>query len=190
MNIGFWLKEGFFHILDIDGFDHILFLTATLGFFLFQHWKKVIYKLSIFTLGHTISLIWVGFNGPLFSILWIEVLILLTIFFTGLIKILEVNEPHKILNYGAILVFGLIHGMGFAKQWVSIFPFTEIGVGSALFLFNVGIELAQIICAMVFLALNMFLFRLKLKPSNISKFWGFLALLTSMSLLFQIFKIS
>ena len=190
MNIGFWLKEGFFHILDIEGFDHILFLAATLGFFLFQHWKKVIYKLSIFTLGHTISLIWVGLNGPLLSSQWVEVLILLTIFLTGLVKIIEVNEPNKILDYSAILVFGLIHGMGFAKQWVSIFPFTEIGVGSALFFFNVGIELAQIICAFVFLGLNMFLFRLKIKPSHISSAWGLFALLTSLSLLFQIFKIS
>lgn len=190
MNIEFWIKQGFFHIIDIAGFDHMLFVAATLGFFLLKQWKDVLYKLSLFTLGHSISLIYVALNGPLMSSIWVEVLILLTILITGLLKTVERQEMHKLISYSAILFFGLIHGMGFAKQWISIFPFTEIGVGYALFFFNVGIEIGQLLLAVILLLVNLALVKTKISDTQINVAWGLAAVAVSIILLFQILDFS
>jgi len=186
MNIEFWIKQGFFHIIDIAGFDHMLFVAATLGFFTLKQWKGVLYKLSLFTLGHSISLIYVALNGPLMPSIWVEVLILLTIFITGLLKTIERQETHKLISYSAILIFGLIHGMGFAKQLISIFPFTENGIGYALFFFNVGIEIGQLLFAVLLLFVNLALVKVKITSNQINIAWGLASVVVSILLLFQI----
>ena len=186
MNIEFWIKQGFFHIVDIAGFDHMLFVAATLGFFLLKHWKVALYKLSLFTLGHSISLIYVALNGPLMSSTWVEILILLTILITGLLKTIERRKARKLFIYIAILIFGLIHGMGFAKQWISIFPVTEFGVGYALFFFNVGIEIGQLLFAVMLLLVNIVLVKIKVTRYQINVAWGMTSVLVSVLLLFQI----
>lgn len=190
MNIEFWIKQGFFHIIDIAGFDHMLFVAATLGFFVLRQWKEVIYKLSFFTLGHSISLVYVALKGPLLPSTWVEVLILITIFMTGLSKIIERQETHKLISYSTILFFGLIHGMGFAIQWISIFPITEIGVGYALFFFNVGIEIGQLLFAVLLLMVNLALAKTKITNNQINVAWGLTAVAISIILLFQILDFS
>ena len=52
-----FLELGLYHILNIDSYDHILFLALIAVPFLFKDWKRLLILISIFTLGHTLSLL-------------------------------------------------------------------------------------------------------------------------------------
>ena len=52
----FYFKLGFDHVLDPGGLDHFYFLIALTLPFMFREWKKLLIWVSIFTLGHTLSL--------------------------------------------------------------------------------------------------------------------------------------
>ena len=51
-----YLELGLNHVLDFQGYDHILFLLALLVVFSFKQLRQVIYLVSLFTLGHTLTL--------------------------------------------------------------------------------------------------------------------------------------
>ena len=55
----FWLyfKLGLHHVLDINGYDHVLFLIALMVPYAFKDWKRVLLLVTLFTVGHTLSLI-------------------------------------------------------------------------------------------------------------------------------------
>ena len=54
----FWFNVtyGLNHVLDINGYDHILFLMVLAVPYTFKEWKSVVISVSLFTLGHTVSL--------------------------------------------------------------------------------------------------------------------------------------
>ena len=51
----FWLyfKVGINHVLDINAYDHVLFLIALMIPYAFKDWKRVLLLVSLFTIGHT-----------------------------------------------------------------------------------------------------------------------------------------
>ena len=55
----FWLyfTIGFRHVLDLNGYDHVLFLIALAVPYAFKDWKNVLLLVTLFTIGHTMSLI-------------------------------------------------------------------------------------------------------------------------------------
>jgi len=55
----FWfnVKYGINHVLDINAYDHVLFLVVLTVPYLFKDWKRVLLLVSLFTLGHTLSLV-------------------------------------------------------------------------------------------------------------------------------------
>ena len=61
-NIWFNIELGINHVLDPNAYDHILFLIALTVPYAFNHWKKLLTLVSLFTLGHTISLILSAYN--------------------------------------------------------------------------------------------------------------------------------
>ena len=60
----FWiyLNIGLKHVLDINAYDHVLFLMALAVPYAFKDWKRVLILVSIFTLGHTVALLLSVFN--------------------------------------------------------------------------------------------------------------------------------
>ena len=52
-----FLELGLYHILNFDGYDHILFVIIVSVHFIFKDWKRLLILISVFTLGHTLSLI-------------------------------------------------------------------------------------------------------------------------------------
>ena len=52
-----FLELGLYHILNFDGYDHILFVIIVSVPFIFKDWKRLLILISVFTLGHTLSLI-------------------------------------------------------------------------------------------------------------------------------------
>ena len=166
--ITLWLQLGFEHILDLDGYDHILYLVTLCAIYSIRDWKKVLYLATAFTIGHSVTLALNAFNVVTIPSDLIETLIPATIILTALYNLLIDSKPRTSVKVGYLLaiVFGLIHGMG-----ISNFLKALMSPGDSLILsllgFNIGVELAQIVVVMISLLVSYIaLDRIKISRSN------------------------
>lgn len=162
-----FLELGLYHIISFDGYDHILFVVLLSLPFLFKDWKWVLILVSIFTLGHTLSLILGVYDVINLNINVTEWLIPVTIFFTALYNIFTAGKsiqrrPYFI--YGIVLFFGLIHGLGFANAFESMVSNNE-STFLAVLEFGLGIEIGQLIVVFCALFLS-FIFQNIFRFSN------------------------
>lgn len=152
-----YFNLGVTHILDLQGFDHILFIIALCSLYLLRDWRKVLIIVTAFTIGHSITLALATLNVIRVNAAWIEFLIPVTIFITALTNILRqrrVPGPGILqVNYGFALFFGLIHGMGFSSYLRSLLG-QDRTIVSQLLAFNLGLEFGQIIIVLIFLILS------------------------------------
>ena len=88
----FFLKEGLFHVLDWNAYDHILFLIALAVVYDFGKWKKVIWLISLFTIGHTLTLILAAYKVVNANSDWVEFLIPVTIIVTAIANIVYAKK--------------------------------------------------------------------------------------------------
>ncbi|VAW27710.1 hypothetical protein MNBD_BACTEROID06-1274, partial [hydrothermal vent metagenome] len=51
-----YFQLGMEHILDIRGYDHILFVVALTTIYLIKDWRRVLILVTAFTIGHSITL--------------------------------------------------------------------------------------------------------------------------------------
>lgn len=151
----FYLPLGWEHIISIDALDHQLFILALVAIFSFQDLKKVLILVTAFTLGHSFTLALSAFDIIRFPSNWVEFLIPCTIVFTALDNLIFSKNEDKLikLNYFLALIFGLIHGMGFANS-VRMMLAKEQSIVIPLLGFNVGLEIGQI--AVVIIVLSIF----------------------------------
>ncbi len=169
----FWFSvtQGFNHVLDINGLDHFYFLFILAIPFGFKRWKKLLFWVSLFSIGHTISLFFSHyFQTQILPSNWIEFLIALTILFTCLLAFLRKGE--KKISPSLILLFGIIHGLGFAKYFKKI-TFEE-NATATLLQFALGIEFAQILIVLGVLLCSAFVVSVIRLRKNV---WITLALL-------------
>ena len=141
-----YLDLGFDHILDLNGYDHILFVVVLCAIYRVSEWKKVLVLVTAFTIGHSITLALSALDLVHFKVKLIEFLIPLTILVTALYNVIgKKDDHHKISrNYFMALFFGLIHGLGFSTYFKALLGREESVVGP-LFAFNAGVELGQLI---------------------------------------------
>lgn len=133
-----YIQLGYTHVIPF-GFDHVLFVLCLI--FASSNIKSIIIQCSLFTIAHSLSLGLVLMGVFLPNSYYVEIFIAITILFTSIENILsdKVNPYRFIL----IFLFGLIHGMGFANALKGLgIPNNQFY--SALFSFNLGVELAQI----------------------------------------------
>ena len=156
-NFWFNVQYGINHVLDIKGYDHLLFLMVLAVPYVFKDWKRVLLLVSMFTLGHTLSLVLsaygiVSVNGKL-----VEFLIPVTILITAIYNIFTAskkNKSNKIdLLFFATLFFGLVHGLGFAREF-KMFAGQSENKLELLIEFALGIEIAQVIIVFIVLFLG------------------------------------
>ena len=167
-DFGFYLREGFLHITDWKGYDHILFVLALCLPYPAKNWRQVLILITAFTIGHSITLALSVFNRILISSSWIEFLIPVTILITALENVRRNNtgQTHNRWRYGSALLFGLIHGMGFSNYLKSMLGKDE-SIITQLLAFNVGLELGQLLIVMaVFFIAFIFVQLLNIKRSN------------------------
>lgn len=142
-----YFKMGLNHVLDFSAYDHILFLIVLAVVFSFNQWKKVLWLVTLFTIGHSLTLALSAFGILKVSMDLIEFLIPLTIFITGVVNVFTAKKSSsgkENVNLIFAVFFGLIHGLGFSnyfrmmvgKEDDKVFPLLE---------FALGIEAAQII---------------------------------------------
>ncbi|MCB0762315.1 MAG: HupE/UreJ family protein [Flavobacteriales bacterium] len=134
--------EGFYHITDLQGADHIVFLLALCSGFGWSSWKKVLMLVTAFTIGHAITLILAGLDLVRVSSSWIEFLIPVTILITAFGNLIRKNNHQLGPLYPVALLFGLIHGLGFSNYFRIISNDSDLVVD--LLAFNLGVEAGQI----------------------------------------------
>lgn len=152
----FWLyfKLGLEHVLDWQAYDHVLFIIVLCAAYTFNAWRKLLLLVTLFTVGHTVSLLLANYSVVSVSSSWIEFLIPITILVTALFNLFTAGKERKAeklgLLYVSTLFFGLIHGFGFAGYFKMISSDQSI---IHLLEFALGIEAAQIIVVILVLIL-------------------------------------
>ncbi|AVR44617.1 HupE / UreJ protein [Christiangramia fulva] len=146
----FWLyfQLGLFHVLDWQAYDHLLFLVALVASYGFNTWKKVLWLVSLFTIGHTVSLFLSVYGIVKVETVYVEFLIPLTIIFTALFDIFTAGKKAQKTNYNLLyfstIFFGVIHGLAFSSDFKMITSGFESKIWPLLE-FTLGIESAQVI---------------------------------------------
>ena len=141
-----YLELGFDHILDMNGYDHILFIIALCAVYRYSQWKNILILVTAFTIGHSVTLALSALDIVVFRADIIEFLIPLTILVTALFNVArkENTGDRLMANYGLALFFGLIHGLGFSNYFKALLG-REENITTPLFAFNVGVELGQLV---------------------------------------------
>ncbi len=144
-----WQVAGDYTLLGVDhilsGFDHLTFVLALL--LIVSGAKRLLITVTSFTLAHSITL-----AAATLGVMWVpgppvEATIALSILFLAS-ELVKVNRglPSLTAQYPWIVafVFGLLHGFGFAGALSDVgLPQNEVPL--ALLMFNVGVELGQLI---------------------------------------------
>lgn len=155
----FWFNVtyGLNHVLDINGYDHILFLMVLAVPYTFKEWKPVLILVSLFTLGHTLSLFLAAYNIVKINGVLVEFLIPLTIMIAAIYNVFTAGKSSQrrglnLLMFSSMF-FGLIHGLGFAREFKMFIGQSEDKL-VPLLEFALGIEMAQVIIVFVVLFLG------------------------------------
>ncbi|MDR6338317.1 uncharacterized protein YacL [Filimonas zeae] len=161
-NFGLFFQTGIEHITDLNGIDHILFVTALCLRYAVSDWRKLLILVTAFTIGHSITLALSTLNILVFSRDWTEFLIAVTILITAISNLS--NREHTVnrkmpLLYLLALVFGLIHGLGFSSLLKSMLGKDE-NIIVELLAFNLGLEVGQLCIVAVILFLSFIFIRI------------------------------
>jgi len=150
---------GLDHILDVNGYDHILFVVVLCALYQSSDWKKVLILVTAFTIGHSITLALATLRIIKINADLIEFLIPVTILFTALSNLFtkerRIAEGKIWRNYGYAGFFGLIHGLGFSNYLRALLG-GDTTIVLQLFAFNIGLEVGQIIIVGIFMTLSFF----------------------------------
>jgi hypothetical protein len=151
---------GFAHILD--GTDHLVFLFCLV--ILRRDVRSLVVVVTAFTVAHSITLLSAAFGyapGALWFPPLIETLIAASIVYMALENIvLAVGSTSSRRGRWMIACgFGLVHGFGFSFALRDTLQFAGAHVVTALFAFNIGVELGQLLVIALLVPLLSLLFR-------------------------------
>ncbi|NQW36508.1 MAG: HupE/UreJ family protein [Flavobacteriales bacterium] len=152
----FYFKQGLFHVIDWSAYDHILFLVALIVVFTLKDWKKTLWLITFFTIGHTLTLTLAAYNLIYIKESIVEFSIAATIFITALSNLLfqKKNGQNSLnINLFFALFFGLIHGLGFSSYF-KILVGREDDKVLPLISFATGVEVSQAVLVIVLLSLS------------------------------------
>ncbi len=156
-----FVVSGFWHILE--GNDHLLFLCCLV--IPFRRLRPLVIIVTSFTVGHSISLIASAF-GFVPDALWfpplIETLIAVTIVYMALENIVYAALGHGGDLSGRWIIafaFGIVHGFGFSFALRESLQFAGDHFLTALFAFNIGVEIGQLAVILVLIPTTALLFR-------------------------------
>ncbi len=128
----------------VTGYDHLLFLAGVI--FYLSGFKDIIRFITVFTIGHSITLIGATYLGIQADEHLIDAVIALSVLYKGFENLggfekwFKVKSPNLLFM---VFLFGLIHGFGLSTRLQSF------DLGAEQFLlkiisFNVGVELGQV----------------------------------------------
>lgn len=129
----------------ITGYDHLLYLVGVI--FYLKNFKDVVKLVSLFAVGHSITLLF----GVLANVHVNPYLIDALIGFSVVYKAYENLGGFQRMGISpsipqAVFIFGLIHGFGLATK-LQEFTLSQEGIVTNIIAFNIGVEIGQI-CAL------------------------------------------
>ncbi len=138
----------------VTGYDHLLFLVGVL-FFLHKT-RDVLLYVSMFTIGHSVTLMTGVLANIQVNAYLIDAIIGLSVVYKGFDNLGGFKhffgkqpDPKK-----AVLIFGLFHGFGLATK-IQEFQLPSEGLAMNLLSFNIGVEIGQFLALMfILLAIN------------------------------------
>jgi hypothetical protein len=128
----------------VTGYDHLLFLVGVI-FFLYRL-KDVALYVSLFTIGHSITLLGGVLGGIEANAYVVDAVIGLSVAYkafdnmNGFKRTIGFQPNTKV----AVLIFGLFHGFGLATK-LQEFTLSENGLVANIVGFNVGVEIGQML---------------------------------------------
>jgi HupE/UreJ protein len=128
----------------VTGYDHLLFLVGVI-FFLYRT-KDILLYVSLFTVGHSITLLAGALGGVRANPHIVDAIIGLSIVYKGFENM---GGFRRFLNRQpntriAVLVFGLFHGFGLATK-LQDFALSKNGLVTNIVSFNIGVEIGQLL---------------------------------------------
>jgi hypothetical protein len=124
--------------------------------------KRLLLLVSLFTLGHTLSLLLSVLELLTVKPVIIEFLIPITILTTALFNLYKAGKAGKQDGFtfvgGVTLFFGIIHGLGFSNYFKDLLPGDAADKMLPMLEFALGIEAAQILIVLFVLVLG-FIFK-------------------------------
>jgi hypothetical protein len=184
----FYTELGFWHVIDMAGLDHFFFITTLAVPFAFSQSRKLLWWVTLFTLGHTFSLMGNVYAEIIFSPYWIELLIPVTIALSAISLLFNkgTSIADKTSWFFPILtiIFGIIHGLGFGRYFSIIIP--DGAVGNSLFSFALGVELAQVLIVLCVLVINIIVINIMKRSRSKWEFLvGAMVLSQAMTMIFE-----
>ena len=136
----------------VSGYDHLLFLIGVI-FFLYRL-KDIAIYVSLFAIGHSITLLWGVLNNTQVSPYIVDAIIGLSVVYKGFDNL---GGFKKLLGYqpntkAAVLIFGFFHGFGLATK-LQDFTLSESGLVANIIAFNIGVEIGQLLALSAILIL-------------------------------------
>lgn len=169
-----YLQLGFFHIFNLQAYDHLVFLLALCAPYVLADWRRVVALVTSFTVGHSLTLALATLGFVQYNAKVIETLIPITILLTCLLNMRQagrddsrrldrsLSRPKSIIlalpNLLAA-VFGLIHGLGFSSYLRELLGRQSRPV-LELLAFNLGVELGQLLIVALILLVGFVLLQL------------------------------
>lgn len=153
----FWVyfQIGLHHVLDIQAYDHVLFMIALVLPFTFKDWKRLLFSVTLFTIGHTTALLLSVYEILVIKASIVELLIPITILSTAVFNLFTIGKTNRKENLNLIflitLFFGIIHGLGFSNYFKTLLGGSSNSKLIPLLEFALGIEGAQITVVLVML---------------------------------------
>jgi len=156
-----YLKLGIEHILG--GVDHLLFVLSLL--LIVRGFKRIAVTITAFTLAHSLTLAaatlgFVAVPGPP-----VEAAIALSIVFVAAEVVRGLRGKPGLTAHAPWVVafsFGLLHGFGFAGALAEV-GLPQRAIPLALFTFNVGVEIGQLLFVVAMLAAGALLLRVPVR---------------------------
>ncbi|UOY07031.1 HupE/UreJ family protein [Muricauda sp. SCSIO 64092] len=143
-NGGLWayIRVGATHMLT--GYDHLLFLTGVI--FYLNSFKDILKFITVFTIGHCITLIGATYTGITANEHLVDAVIALSVLYKGFENLggfekIKVKSPNLLLMVG---LFGLIHGFGLSTRLQS-FDMGKEQFLAKILCFNLGVEVGQVL---------------------------------------------
>jgi hypothetical protein len=150
--IGPFLYLGAKHM--VTGYDHLMFLVGVI-FFLYKP-KDVVQYVSLFTLGHSVTLLAGVLGGIRANASIVDAIIGVSVAYKAFENMGGFERIFKIRpnTRAAVVIFGLFHGFGLATK-LQEFTLSRSGLVTNIVSFNIGVEIGQMLAlAAILIALT------------------------------------
>jgi hydrogenase/urease accessory protein HupE len=147
-----WL--GFIHMLA--GWDHLLFIAGVV--LLAGQVRRAAVMISLFALGHSLTLIVATLAGWRFNPTLVDVVIALSLAFVGVVG--WWGRPTRWGWFAAaVFGFGLIHGLGLSTRLQDVGVGDGVAAAVQVIAFNIGVELGQLVAILAIVMLGQIIWR-------------------------------